>query len=95
MYPFNIEKTQEKYYTPLPGAIVTRIQPWLDRNGVDYEVLSFDDLVGRDGFEKIPQAYTFRGRTSMLGCVFVYANLRSEDLVREAEKIFRHPTKDI
>ena len=55
VYPFTIEKTKERYYTPLPGVVVGMIRPWLDRNGVDYDVLLSEDLIGREGFEKIPQ----------------------------------------
>lgn len=38
MLEFNIPKTEKETYTTFPSFMLTRVEPWFIRNGVEYKV---------------------------------------------------------
>ena len=91
MYPFNLEKTPEKQYTAMPGPVADRIRPWLERNNLEYEILSEEEIP-----DDVPLGCEFYGgRKVMFGCAYVYTNLNPQELRREAEVMMRLPRNEI
>ena len=82
MYPFNLKKTKEKYYTAIPSPIIDEVTPWLDRNSVEYEIVRRDEAP-----DTIPCGCTFRGKNYMWGYAYIVANIKSEELLKAVEEI--------
>lgn len=83
MYPFTLKKTEEKQYTCLPSPLIDRLVPWLDKNGVDYEILTKEEVP-----DWVPQGCQFfHGRPITFGYAYLYANLDPKELTETAEKM--------
>ena len=91
MYPFDLRKTEEKQYTAMPGPVADRIRPWLERNNLEYEILSEEEIP-----DDIPRGCIFfGGQKVMFGCAYVHTNLNSEELTKAAEEMMRLPRSEI
>lgn len=90
MLEFNIPKTEKETYTTFPSFMLTRVEPWLERNAVRYNVYTGSNIP-----DKLPHGYEFKGHKSRRSVACVAANLDSEALHAAIERMIDIDPKDI
>ena len=90
MLKFDIPMMKKETFTNIPSFMLNSLDPWLDKNNVDYTVLSGDEIP-----PELPQTYTFNGRTSAMFVSCIKSHMDSQALIKKAEEMIFMDKADI
>ena len=82
MYNPVIERTETEELTFLPGYILNKLEPFMQKHNIEYEIIHQDDF--EEGW---PGGYIYKGRTRCNNVVAVKAKVAEPCLHRIAEEL--------
>ncbi len=90
MLEFDVPKTEKETYTTLPSFMLTRVEPWLIRNNVEYKLYVGDQIP-----DELPHGYIFKGHKSRRSVACIVTKLDSDVLLETIEKMLDVDPEDI
>lgn len=90
MYPFDVKTTEKKNYLPAPNLLLDKLEKWMRRNNVEYEIFDQDSVP-----DNVPNTYTVHGRKRWTSLHYIYTIIDPEDFAKVIEDMSHLSDDDI
>ena len=90
MLEFNITRTEKESCTTFPTFMLQRVEPWLQRNNVEYKVYTGSQIP-----DNMPHGYVFKGHKSLRGVACIVSKLDSKQLHDTVERMLSMKLEEI